>query len=1513
MKTIDHSACLDSALVEKFAFTFSSHFVLAAILLIAASIAVPIAWAQSVASGNIKMVSIINTVAGNGASGYSGDGGAATSAELSYPLGVVLDSAGNLYIADTFNNRIRKVTASTGDISTVAGNGTAGYSGDGGPATSAELDFPFGVVVDSAGNLYIADTYNQRIRKVTATTGVITTVAGNGYGAPNSCGFSGDGGPATSAELCGTNGVAVDSAGNLYIADTYNNRIRKVTASTGIISTVAGNGTYGYSGDGGPATSAELWAPQGVAVDSAGNLYIADRFNQRIRKVTASTGIITTVAGNGASGYSGDGGPATSAKLAQPFGVAVDSAGNLYIADSYNNRIRKVSAITGVITTVAGNGTYGYAGDNGPATSAELSYPQGVVLDSLGNLYIPDSYNQRIRKVSTNAILPTTPVGMTSASQSVYLQLPAASAISSITVPKTQNGAQEFAVGTVSGCSVGGASNVAGTVCTVPVTFSPAYPGVRTGALTVNNGGSVVGTAGLSGTGQAPEVFQMPGALTVWAGGGSGVPTTTGQWRTGVALNSPEGVAVDGAGNLYIADDISGLVEKVDAATGMIAAMAGGGTTVPTTTPAAATGALIDPFGIAVDGAGNLYIADTGNSLIEKVDGTTGAIVLVAGGGSTTPSTTPEAATSALLNHPQSVMVDATGNLYIADTGESLLEKVTPSGQIVLVAGGGSTVPTTTPEPVTNASIDPSGLAMDGAGNLYVADSGNGLVEKIDLTTGQIVLLAGGGSTFPSATPEPATSARLNIPRSVQVDAAGNLYIADSISSVIYKVDAATGEIVVVAGGGTTVPTPADLVAITATSAQLNMPSGVTVDGAGNLYVADSKNSLVEKVGTDVLALDFPNTNVGATSAAQGVTLANIGNQPLQLSNLTNATDYPLENASSCTVTASTAQTLAPGSSCDLVYAFQPTTNGVLNEIATLTDNTLNGANAQQTIPLVGTATSTTPNATTTALMASTTNTPYGVSVTFTATVTTGGSPATTGTVTFTSGTTSLGTGTVNSSGVAVLNTTQLPVGTDSVTATYGANGNYAASSATTTVTITGQSTATVVTAAPASVAYGSSVTLTALVTGGGNPVITGSVTFYSGSTSLGTETLNASGKATLMTSSLPVGTDSITASYAAQGNYAASTSTATSVIVTGATLTLTANNATRVYGAANPVFTGTVTGAVNGDSFTEMFSTTATTTSPVASYAIVPAVSGANLADYTTTIVNGTLKITQAGTTTALALSTASSGPSQSVTLTATVTSSTSSGTPTGTVIFYNGTTSLGTGTLANGVASFITTSLGVGTDSLTAQYGGDTNFTGSTSPAVIETVSSPGVTATPSALSLTVAPGGSATDALTITPVGGYSGSLQFSCNGLPQAATCSFQPATVTVTGTGSPVNVTVTIQTAGSSTAAEIRPLLPTMPGNLPVIPAAVFWMPGWVMAAIAGSKRKLSSRGRHLLMLMFLLAGMGILTACGSGNHSMSTPPSPTTPVTPAGTSTVQVLVTGSGGLSQSINLTLTVQ
>ena len=345
-----------------------------------------------------KDIHIIETAAGDGLWGYSGDGGPATEARLGWSNGVAVDAAGNLYISDNNHNVVRRVNAD-GIIETVAGNGSKGYSGDGGPAAEAQLNWPTGLTVDDRGNLYIVDCSNNRVRKV-SPDGIITTVAGDG-----TWGYGGDDGPATQAQL-GLDypfGLAVDSAGNLYIADLGNQRIRKVDPA-GIITTVAGNGTRGYSGDGGPAVEARLFDPYDIATDREGNLYIADNWNCRIRKVDRS-GVITTVAGDGIKGNSGDGGPAVQARFSYPVGVSVDENGNIYILDQDFACIRKVDT-SGIITTIAGNGTSGYSGDGGPAAKAQLKWPSGIAVDPAGAVYIADSSNYRIRRVAQQVVFP---------------------------------------------------------------------------------------------------------------------------------------------------------------------------------------------------------------------------------------------------------------------------------------------------------------------------------------------------------------------------------------------------------------------------------------------------------------------------------------------------------------------------------------------------------------------------------------------------------------------------------------------------------------------------------------------------------------------------------------------------------------------------------------------------------------------------------------------------------------------------------------------------------------------------------------------------------------------------------------------------------------------------------------------------------------------------------------------------------------------------------------------------
>ena len=570
----------------------------------------------------------ISTVAGTGSPGSGGDGGAATSATLNRPFGVALDSSGNLYIADAANHRIRKVDTS-GNISTVAGTGTQSDSGDGGAATSATLSFPQGVALDSSGNLYIADYFSHRVRKVDATTGNISTVAGTG-----ASGSGGDGGAATSAMLNNPEGVAADGSGNLYIADGGNHRIRKVDATTGIISTVAGTGAFGSSGDGGAATSARLSFPRGIALDSSGNLYIAD-LTSRVRKVDATTGNISTVVGV-AGGFGGDGGAATSARLNSPRGVAVDGSGNLYIADTGNHRIRKVDT-SGNISTTAGAGA---SGDGGAATSATLSFPEGVALDGSGNLYIADSFNHRIRKVDA----------------------------------ATGN------ISTVAGTGISGFSSDGGAATSATLSFPE-------GVVLDGSGNLYIADAANN---RIRKVDATTGNISTVAGTGTAGSGGDGGTATAATLNRPSGVALDGVGNLYIAEYFGSRIRKVDAATGNISTVAGTGTFGFGGDGGAATSATLSyPFGVALDSAGNLYIADAFNHRIRKVDAATGNISTVAGTGTSGFGGDGGAATSATLSSPQGVALDGSGNLYIADTTNRRIRKVDTSGTISTVAGGG--------------------------------------------------------------------------------------------------------------------------------------------------------------------------------------------------------------------------------------------------------------------------------------------------------------------------------------------------------------------------------------------------------------------------------------------------------------------------------------------------------------------------------------------------------------------------------------------------------------------------------------------------------------------------------------------------------------------------------------------------------------------------------------------------------------------------------------------------------
>lgn len=336
----------------------------------------------------------ISVIAGTGVAGYSGDGGPAIIAKLDGPFDVALDAAGNLFFSDTGNNCIRRIDAKTGIIMTVAGCGKKGFSGDGGSATKAELNEPYGLQLDRDGNLYFVDRLNFRVRMIEARTGNIRTVAGSGRR-----GFSGDGGSAIRADMREPNGLALDGKGKLYIADVADQRVRVVDLKAGVISTACGTGKKAHTGDGGPASEAALFGPRAVAVGPDGSLFICEREGNSIRRIDFKSGTIDRVAGTGKKGYTGDGGPSAKATFNGPKEIEIDANGNIFVVDTENHAIRRIGARTGIIATVAGTGKQGGTDEGGPAIKAALNRPHGVCIGRDGAIFIGDTLNNRIRRV----------------------------------------------------------------------------------------------------------------------------------------------------------------------------------------------------------------------------------------------------------------------------------------------------------------------------------------------------------------------------------------------------------------------------------------------------------------------------------------------------------------------------------------------------------------------------------------------------------------------------------------------------------------------------------------------------------------------------------------------------------------------------------------------------------------------------------------------------------------------------------------------------------------------------------------------------------------------------------------------------------------------------------------------------------------------------------------------------------------------------------------------------------
>ncbi len=664
--------------------------------------------------GNTAEAQVVSTVVGGGAC----DTCPATEAVLYNPSDVLLDGLGNVYIADFNNDRVRKVDSS-GVITSVAGNGLKGFKGDGGPATAASLNGPFGITFDLSGNLLITESVNNRIRKVDLSTGIITTIAGTGV-----AGFGGDGGPATAALLNVPRHIIVSSSGDIYFSEVGNERVRKIDVN-GIITTVAGNGIEGFSGDGGPATSARLFNPFGLAFDTQGNLFIADVDNHRVRRVS-TTGIITTVAGTGSFTFSGDGGRATLAGIASPTRMTFDPVGNMYVPSSIpNHRVRKIVAgtdglITGaadeIISTIAGNGVGGYGGDGGAATAASINRPFAISRDSAGNLFVADFGNLRVRQIDPSGTI-TTYAGNGLCCYSAD-QRPAIQATLNFPTGITRDGAGNYYIADRDNNRIRVVNNQASPITVAGLTINPGN--IRT----------------IAGTGAAGY-------------GGDNGPAAS------AVVNKPYYIEVDPAGNIYFSDFANHRVRKIDTA-GTITTVAGTGVAGYSGNNGLATSAAFNgPLGLALDSAGNLFISDLNNHRVRRVS-TTGVVTSVVGNGTTAFAGDGGPATSAAISNPTDISLDASGALYIPlSAPQHRVRKVVPGSDglitgaadeiITTVAGNGVAAGGGDGGPATAASLNrPFGTLVDPSGTLFIADASNFKVRTV--TSGTIAAHVGNGT-----------------------------------------------------------------------------------------------------------------------------------------------------------------------------------------------------------------------------------------------------------------------------------------------------------------------------------------------------------------------------------------------------------------------------------------------------------------------------------------------------------------------------------------------------------------------------------------------------------------------------------------------------------------------------------------------------------------------------------------------------------------------------------------------
>lgn len=731
---------------------------------------------NSVNTGGLITYGATTTLAGSGEVGNAD--GSAAAASFNRPYGVAVDAAGNVYVADTYNHKIRKITPA-GVVSTLAGSGIEGAADGNGVAASFNL--PGGITVDAAGMVYVGDEANNKIRKITPA-GVVTTLAGSGTAGATD-------GTGTSARFKSPNGLAVDASGTIYVADSGNHKIRKITPD-GVVSTLAGSGSLGFSD--GSSTSAQFFIPYGVAVDALGIVYVADKNNNSIRKI-ALDGRVSTLAGNGQQGDVDANGRL--ARFYYPKGVAVDAFGTVYVADGDNYKIRQISP-SGEVTTLAGSGLRDTADGNGAAAS--FYNPFAVALDALGTVYVADTEINKIRKVNTGGytITPALPAGLS---------------IDRITgtisgTPTAPTSARVYKITAANGSGKSTFDITIETKIEVPI-FTYTTPQnyeinkVITPLNPIHTGGPVpFGTA-----------------ATLAGSGANGSADGNG---TEASFTAPLGAAIDALGNIYVADYGNNKIRKI-APDGVTTTVAGNGT-AGYADGSAATATFRSPIAVALDASGNIYVADSANHKIRKIT-SVGVVSTLAGSG--TAGFANGTGVAAQFLFPSGLAVDASGNVYVADTNNQMIRKVTPEGVVSTFAGNGR-VGSGDFTGVTASFNYPRGITIDASDNLYVGDVDNNKVRKIS-STGVVSTLAGNKTT--GDVNDTGIRASFARPSELAVDASGTVYLADRDNGKIKKISP-TGVVTTLAGGGTNgVP-----------GASFSSPGGVGIDPSGNVYVSDS-------------------------------------------------------------------------------------------------------------------------------------------------------------------------------------------------------------------------------------------------------------------------------------------------------------------------------------------------------------------------------------------------------------------------------------------------------------------------------------------------------------------------------------------------------------------------------------------------------------------------------------------------------------------------------------------------